>query len=144
MRSTPPAAKRRMMAAIMMMRRCFFFMIECLFEDELIAVGVNEFVGTDYPVGEGGAMGVASFLEYEEAGDVGGGYVGIDLVERGVGAAEVGEGLNHGGSEALVAVFVGYHDADCCAAVDGVVVVEFDAAYRAVVGVEGIECKFAG
>ena len=106
---------------------------------------VNKSVGSDYPVAEGSTMGIAGFWEDVQTWGVGGGNVGVELVERGVEEAELGEGLYDDGAKALVAVFVGDDDADGGAAVDRVVVVEFDATHRGVghvVGV-GVELEFA-
>ena len=110
----------------------------------MVSVCIDESVGTDDPVAQGGAMDIASLLEDMDAGGVGGGYVGIDLVQRGVLPAEGGECLYHGGAVALVPVFVRDDDAHSGTAVDRVVVVQFDTSYGAVVAVEGIECEFSG
>ena len=68
-------------------------------------------------------MGIAGFLEDVQTWGVGGGNVGVELVERGVFPAEVSECLNHGRAIATMAVFVGDHDAHSGPTVDGVVVV---------------------
>ena len=105
----------------------------------MITEGVDEAVGAKNPVAQGGAVSVSGLLEDMEAWGIGCRDVGIDLVERGVVLAEGGEGLHHGGAKTFVAILVGYDDADGGTAVDGVVVVEFDATYRMVGVIEGIE-----
>lgn len=109
----------------------------------MVSVCVDEFVGANDPVGKGGAVDVAGFLKDVDAWGIGGGNVGIDLMKGCVLATEVGKGLDHGRAMALVPIFVGNNNAYGRTAIDGVVVVEFDAAHRTVVGCEGIEGEFA-
>lgn len=100
-----------------------FHIDDGLIEDELITEGIDITVGTDNPVAESGAMLVSGMLEDVQAWRVVCCNVGVDLVKRSVLAAKVCKGLNHGGSMAFMAVFVGDDNSYCCTAVDGVVIV---------------------
>ena len=100
-----------------------FHIDDGLIEDELITEGIDITVGTDNPVAEGGAMLVSGMLEDVQAWRVVCSNVGIDLVKRGILAAKICEGLNHGGTMAFMAVFVGDDNSYCGTAVDGVVIV---------------------
>ena len=70
-----------------------------------------------------GAVLVTGFLEDMDARGVGGGNIGVDLMEGGVGLAEFGEGLYHFRAKAPMAVLIGNNNTNCCPAVDWVIVV---------------------
>lgn len=106
------------------MRSVDFFIT--LLNNQLETISVEILVATDNPVVHGGAVLKIGFLKDAYAGSVGGGNVGIDLVQRGVVVAESGKGADGLAAVTPMAVFVGDDDAHSGTMVDGVVVVELD------------------
>ena len=101
-------------------------------------------VGADNPVAQGCTMLITSTLENYQTGVVGGGDVGIELVQRGVALAEKGEGVDHCQAVAFVAMFVRDDDSHGGTPVDWVVVVELNATDGLFVLCETVEFQFAG